>query len=103
MVLIHTNTNNHKYRKFRSHEGFNIVPALKNYRCYHLINKATKANLYSNTVKFCHSYINQTTVTSEDRIVYAINLLSCTLGDVPSATYHYQMDAIKSLQESLPK
>ena len=86
MVIIQTNPNNHKSWEFRSCEGFNIGQSLKQYYCYHLIDKATKATLYLDTVEFCQSYITHTTVTPEYIIVHAINFLSCTLIDVPTAT-----------------
>ena len=99
MVIIHTNPNNRKSWSLRSREVLNVDPSLKHYRCYHLVDKDTKATLYLDTVEFCHSYTTQPTVTPEDRNFHAINLLSFTLRDVPTMIYHFQMDALKSLQE----
>ena len=59
----------------------------------------TKSMLYSYTVKFVNDYLTQPTVIESDRIVHALNFLSCTVKDAPAAVYHDQLTAISNLRD----
>ena len=59
----------------------------------------TKSLLYSDTIKFMHDYLTQPTVIESDRIVHALNFLSCTVKDAPAAEYHDQLTAISNLRD----
>ena len=83
----------------RGRKGFSIGPALNHYRCFHVTNTTTKSLLYSNTVKFMHDYLTQPTVIESDRIVHALNFLSCAVKDAPAVVYHNQLTAISNLRD----
>ena len=82
-VIIHTKPGICKTWDFRSRSTFNIGPALQHYRCFHVVDGATKALLFSNTVDFLHKYLAKPTVSEGYRIVHALNLLSCAIKDSP--------------------
>ena len=78
--------------------GFNIGPALKHYRCFHVVDGATKALLFSNTVEFLHKYLTKPTVSEGDRIVHTLNLLYCAIKGAPSAIHHEQLTVISNIR-----
>ena len=49
-VIIHTKPGIRKTWDFRGRSGFNIGPALEHYRFFHVVDGATKALLYSDTI-----------------------------------------------------
>ena len=96
-VIIHNNPNTRKSWYFRGHNVFNIGPALNHYRCFHVTNATTKALLYSDTIEFIHDYLTQPQVSESDRIVHALNFLSCAVKDAPASVYHDQLTTISNL------
>ena len=100
-VIIHNKPNAQKTWDFRVHNVLNIGPALNQYRCFHVVDSITKALLFSNTVKFLHAYITQTIVTEGNRIVHALNLLSCAIKDAPNTIHYDQLTAISKLRDLL--
>ena len=96
--LIHNKPNTCKSWKFRAPDGFNIRPALHHYRCFHIVNHTTKASLFSDTIKFHHSYLTQTSLTPSNRITNALSILACALHDLPKITCKTQLDAIPCIK-----
>ena len=97
-ILIHNKPGTRKSWDFRGRDGFNIGVALKHYRCFHVVDRETKALLFSDTVEFRHSYLTQPTLTHSDRITHALHLLTCALQDLPDLTHDAQLHAISSLR-----
>ena len=75
-----------------------MVPALKQYRCFHIFYGSTESLMFSHTVKLLHEYLNQPTVTEGDRIVHALNFLSCVVKDSPATIHHEQFTTISKLR-----
>ena len=98
-VIIHNKPTTRQSWDFRGCKGFNIGPALNRYRCFHVTDATTKALLYSDTVEFIHDYLTQTQVRESDRIVHALNFLSCAVKDAPASVYHNQLTAISNLRD----
>ena len=97
--IIHTKPGIRKTWDFRGHSGFNIGLALKHYRCFHVVDGATKALLYYDTDEFLHEYLTKTTVSKGDRIVHALNFLSCAIKDAPASIHHEQLTAISKIRD----
>ena len=55
----------------------------------------------SDTVDFLHTYLKQPKLTTEDRIVHAVHLLTCAIQDVKSNNTSSQLAAIKKFQKHL--
>ena len=87
-VIIHTKPSIRKTWDFCGRSGFNIGPALKHYRCFHVVDGATKAILFSDTIEFLHKYLPTPTVREGEHIVHPPNILSCAIKDDPSAIHH---------------
>jgi len=100
-VLIHNKPSTRKTWDQRGRDGFSLGPALQHYRCYTVADKKTKATIVSDTVEFRHSYLTQPTLTPEDRMVHAMNMLSCAIKDAPATKLEAQLDAIQQLRELL--
>jgi hypothetical protein len=98
-IVIHTKPGRRKSWDFRGRKGFNVGPALNHYRCFHVVDDVTKALRYSDTVEFLHDYLTQPTVTEGDRIVHALNFLSCAVKDAPATIHHEQLTAISKLRD----
>ena len=96
---MHNKPNIRKSWDFRGHNGFNIGPALNQYRCFHVVDSANKSLFYSNTVEFLHDNLSQPTMTKSDRIVHVLNFLSCSIKDAPSTIHHEQLTAISNLRK----
>ena len=97
-IVIHTKPGCQKSWDFRGRKGFNVDPALNHYRCFHVVDEVIKVLRYSDTVEFLHNYLIQPTVTNGDRIVYALNFLSCAVKDAPATIHHEQLTAISKLR-----
>ena len=98
-VIIHNKPTSRQSWDFRGRKGFNISPALNHYRCFHVTDATTKALLYSDTAKFINDYLTQPQVSESDRIVHALNFLSCDVKDAPASVYQDQLTAISNLRD----
>ena len=87
-----------KKRDFRDRSGFNFGPALKHYRCFYVVDGATKELLFSNTIEFLHEYLTTPIFSEGNHIVHALNFLSCAIKDAPAAIHHKQLTAISNLR-----
>ena len=93
-VMIHNTVNTRKLWNQIGKEGFFISPALPHYRCLTVFDSKTKYVSISDTVDFLHTYLQQPTLTPEDRIVHAVHLLTCAIQDVKSNNTASQLAAI---------
>ena len=98
-VIFHTNPNIQKTWDFCGPKGFNIEPALKHYRCFHVVDGTTKALLFSNTVELPHKYLTEPTFTKGDCIFHVINFLSCAVKDTPTTIHHEHITTISKLRD----
>ncbi len=98
-VIIHNKPSTRKSWDQRGRDGYSAGPALKHYRCFTVINKKTKEVIVSDTVEFRHSYLTQPTLTPEDRMTHAMNVLSCALKDAPTIKHEAQLEAVKNLRD----
>ena len=98
-IIIYSKPSNRSFWGYRGRKGFTIGPALNHYRCFHVVDGVTKALRYSDTVEFLHDYLTQPTVTEGDRIVHALNFLSCAVKDAPATIHHEQLTAISKLRD----
>ena len=98
-VIIHNKPGTHLSWDFRGRQCFNIGPALNHYRCFRVVDAVTKHLIYSDTVAFLHDYLTQPTVSPSDRIVHALNFLSCAISDAPEAIHHEQLSVISKLRD----
>ena len=90
-VLIHNNPYTRASWAFRARDGFYVVPALKHYRCFQVVDTATKYLLISDTVELCHEYLAHPTITHEDRLLHALHFLSSALKETPTAALEEQI------------
>ncbi len=102
-VLIHNKASTRKSWDFRGREGYSIGPALLHYRCFQVVDSATKNLLISDTIEFRHGYLKQPVITYEDRLLHAVNFLSMALNDTPSTAIDAQLSAIESLRNLFAK
>ena len=98
-VIIYNKTSTRWTWDFRGRNGYSIGPALHHYICHTAVDATTKSNIISDTVEYWHSYDSQPTLTSEDRIVHALNFLSCAIKDAPDTAQHNHLEAISKLQD----
>ena len=84
-VIIHNKYTKRKPWDQRGRDGYHVGPALKNYRCFTLINKKTKSIVVSETVELLHSYLLQPHLTTEDIIFHALNIITCAINQAPPA------------------
>ena len=96
-VVINNKPDVQKTWDFCSRKGFIIGTALNHYCYFHVVNRVTKALLLSDTVKFLHAYLNQPNVTEGDRIVHALNFISCSVKDSATTINHEHLTAISKL------
>eukprot|EP00804_Cyclotella_cryptica_P030727 CCRYP_009139-RA/>CCRYP_009139-RA protein AED:0.22 eAED:0.22 QI:0/0/0/1/0/0/4/0/733 len=80
-VIIHNKASTRKSWDFRGRDGFSIGPALLHYRCFQVVDSATKNLLISDTVEFRHNFLSQPKLSYEDRLLHAINFLSTAIAD----------------------
>lgn len=57
----------------------------------------------SDTVEYRHDYLTQPSLTKEDRLIHAMNLLTCALTDAPAIICETQLQAIQDLKELFSK
>ena len=93
-IIIHTKPGNRRSWDYRGRRGFIIGPAFEHYRCFGVVDASTKASLISDTTEVLHDYLTQPKVTSEERIVHALNFLSCAVKDATASAHHEQLEAI---------
>ena len=98
-IIIHTKPGNGRSWDYRGQKGFIIGPAFEHYRCFGVVDATTKASRISDTIKVLHDYLTQPEVTVEDRIVHALNFLSCALKDATASAHHEQLEAITKLRD----
>ena len=55
--------------------------------------------MFSDTVEFLHEYLTQSMVREGDRIVHALNFLSCAIKYSPATIHHKQFTAISNLRD----
>ena len=94
-VMIHNTVNTRKSWYQRGQECFYIVPALQNYQCLTVFDNKTKHVSISDTVDFLHTYLQQPTLTPEDRIVNAVYIITCAIQYVKSNNTSSQLVAIQ--------
>ena len=102
-VIIHNKASSRKSWDQRGESGWYVGPALVHYRCYTTCKAKTKALAISDTIEFCHDYLIQPSLTPEDRLVHAMNILTCALKDAPAAKCNAQLMAIQDMQELFGK
>ena len=93
-IVIHNKNGNRKSWDQRDHNGFNAGPDLEHQRCFLVIDAKTKSIIITDAVEFLHSYITQPTLTHEDKVTHAINMLTCPLVEAPAITRQAQLEAI---------
>ena len=62
------------------------------------MDNTTKASLFSDTIKFRHSYLTQTSLTPTNHITHALSILACTLQDLPTITFNAQLETIACIK-----
>ena len=102
-IIIHTNPGIRKTWDFHGRSWFNIGPALKHCRCFHVVDSATKALLFSDNIEFLHKYLTTPPVSKGNHIFHAFNFLSCEIKDAPAAIHHEQLTAISNLRDIFSK
>ena len=63
--------------------------------------KSHKAEQDSDTVEFRHQYLNQPTITSDDRVLHGMKNLTSALKDAPNVACGMQLRAIEELRNVL--
>ena len=100
-VIIHSKAALRRSWDFRGHDGFYVGPALQHYRCYRVLNKESHAVTISHAIKFCHHYLPSPRVSTEDKIIHALQAINNTLARSPSTTTAEQLTAIQTLRDIL--
>ena len=100
-VIIQKETNAHTSWYLRGKDGWNVGMSLEHYRWQLIVAKYTKEFQVSDTVKFCHYYLTQTTITHADRFLHGINTLLCALIDTHTINCDTQLIAIHRTRGSL--
>jgi hypothetical protein len=85
-VLIHTNPASCWSWDFRAKNGFYIGPALESYPCFKLVNADTKSQVISNMVKSRHSYLSVPAPSTEDQIIYGLQVFAIVLAGAAPPT-----------------
>ena len=98
-VIIYSKPSTQRSWDFHGRKGFSIGPTLNHYLCFHVTDATTKSLLYSDTVEFMHDYLTQPIVSYSDRIVHALNFLSCAVKYATAGLYHNQLTAISNLRD----
>ena len=93
-VAIHNKPGTRKSWDFRARDGFRIGSALNHYQCHKVVDTTTKAVRVSDTIEFYQSYLNQPTVTPEDRIIQVLHFLSCAIKDVQATLHTERLEAL---------
>jgi hypothetical protein len=102
-VIIHNMPNKRASWAFRGCDGFNIGPALSQYRCFQVVDADTKALVISNTVEFQHDYLKSPKVSYKDRLLHVINFLSTAINEATDDSINAQLIAIDNLREIFSK
>ena len=97
-TVIHNKSGTCKSWDFRVRKGFTIGPALKHYCCFQVVDSTKKSIIISDTIEVLHKYLTQPEVTPKDRIVHALNVLSCAVKDNANTVHHEQLLAISKLR-----
>ena len=100
-VIIHSKAVLRRSWDFRGHDGFYVGPALQHYRCYRVLNKESHAVTISDAIKFRHHYLPSPWVSTEDKIIHALQAINNTLARSPSTTTAEQLTAIQTLRDIL--
>ena len=74
-----------------------IGPALKHYRCFQVVDTATKSLLISDTVEFRHNYLAHSTITHKDLLLHDLHFLSSSLKENPTTALDKQIEDISQL------
>ena len=98
-IIIYTKPGTHRFWDFCGRKGLTIGPDLDHYRCFQVVYAITKSIIISNTIEVLHIYLNQPEVTPEDRIVHALNFLSCSVTYSFTTLHHEKMSAISKLRD----
>jgi hypothetical protein len=98
-VLIHAKPASHWSWDFRAKNGFYIGPVLESYRCFKLVNADTKSKVISDAVKFHHSYLLVSSLSSEDQIIHGLQVVAGALAGAAPPTSISQVDAIPNLRD----
>ena len=102
-IIIHNKSNKQKSWDQHVHEGFNVGPALKHYRCFQAIDRKTKQLLITDTVEFLHEYLTKPMITPEDRMTHIIHFLTASLKDVPESLCDLQLASIEAVRAIFSK
>jgi hypothetical protein len=100
-VIIHSKASLRRSWDFRGHDGFYVGPALQHYRCYRVLSKESHAVTISDAIKFRHHYLPSPRVSTEDKIIHALQAINNTLARTPSTTTTEQLTAIQTLRDIL--
>ena len=98
LIIIQNNPGTHKSWDYRGSKGFTIGPAFKHYRCFEVVDTATKSTLISDTIEVLHDYLTQPEVTHEERIIHVLNFLSCSVRDAARTVHHEKISTISKLR-----
>ena len=103
-VSIHNKPVPRKNWDFRASDEFGIGSDHHHYRCHKVLDTTTKAIRVRNTVNFYHSYLTKPRVTPEDRIIDALQLLSCAIKYVPITLHTKRLEYLTRIRDIfLPK
>ena len=83
---------------FRGKDGWNIGTSLERYCCQQVIDKITKYQHISDTLKFRHHHLTQPTLTPEDCVIHSMQTLQYVLEYAPTAVCDAQLKAIAALR-----
>jgi hypothetical protein len=100
-VLIHMKAAVWKLWENHCHEGFYIGPALQHYCCYRVLNKLTGAVTISDAINFWHHYLQEPTLSLEDKLLHAMQAIQHTLARSTPRSTDKQLMAIATLKAIL--
>ena len=100
-VQIHNKPSLRRSWDFRAQDGFYVSPALQHYRCYRVLTKESRAVIVSDAVKFCPHNLPTPHVTTEDKIIHALQAINATIGRMSPAPADDQLQAIETLRAIL--
>ena len=93
-MIIHKKTGTRFTWDYRSKDGWGVGVAAKQYRCQRVVAKDTNAEQVSDTAEFCHQHITQSSLTSNDRVLYGMHTLTVALREAPTIAWYAQLTAI---------
>ena len=100
-VIIHKKASQRHSWGFRGKDGWSVEAAMDHSSCQTVVSKDTNTDMVSYTIEFRHHKLTLHLVTPEDKVLHGFQQLTAELKNTPASTVDAQLQAIKSLQDTI--